>query len=56
MSDGNVLTNSQWNGIFGNGEVHTQRSGCQELHVREWMWFVTVYTFLSLCTPQSAHM
>ena len=32
-SDGDVLTNSQWNGISGNGEIHTQGSGCQELHV-----------------------
>ena len=31
--DGDVLPDCQWYDILGSGEVHTQRSGCSELHV-----------------------
>ena len=32
-ADCDVLTDCQWYGVLGPGEVHTQRSGCSELHV-----------------------
>ena len=28
-----MLPDSQWYGVLGSREVHTQRSGCQKLHV-----------------------
>ena len=34
-SDGDVLSDSQWNGVPSPGEIHTQRSGGQKLHVSD---------------------
>ena len=31
--DGDVYSDCQWYGVLSSGKVHTQRSGCKELHV-----------------------
>ena len=32
----NVSANCKGNGVPGQSEIHTQRPGCKELHVRTW--------------------